>query len=145
MPSLSTSLSLSISIKNLLLVLVATSLLLLLPHKSIYPLKSEVLLFAEAKTFDSKNNSIQHSTNMSSTTSVSSAEKTKGIKTIYLIRHAESEENRRIGCFKSSVKRMGKFQLPKKQDIVASMELLNVSAQIDSNVSDIGLKQVSAF
>jgi broad specificity phosphatase PhoE len=64
------------------------------------------------------------------------------IKTIYLIRHAESEENRRIGSFKSSIKGLGSCRLPTKQDIMASMELLNVSAQLDSDVSPKGQQQI---
>lgn len=65
------------------------------------------------------------------------------IKTVYLIRHAESEENRRLGSLKTAFLGLGKFKLPAKKDVLASMELLNVSAQIDSDVSEIGQQQVS--
>ncbi len=65
------------------------------------------------------------------------------MKTIYLIRHAESEENRRLFSLKSSVKGLCKLKIPKKEDVLASMELLNVSAQIDSDVSPKGQEQVS--
>ena len=64
-------------------------------------------------------------------------------KTVYLIRHAESDENRRQACLKSSVKGLGKLKLPKREDVVASMELMNVGAQLDSCVSPRGQAQVS--
>lgn len=64
-------------------------------------------------------------------------------KTVYLIRHAESDENRRKECLKSSVQGLGKLKLPKKEDVVASMELMNLIAQLDSNVSPKGQAQVS--
>ena len=76
-------------------------------------------------------------------TEVTSDSKNKNIKTIYLIRHAESEENRRIGSLKSAFLGLGRFKLPSKEDVVASMELLNVSAQIDSDVSDVGEAQIN--
>jgi len=63
-------------------------------------------------------------------------------KTIYLIRHAESDENRRQECLKLSVKGLGKLQLPKREDLVASMELMNVGAQINSCVSPKGQAQI---
>ncbi|KAL3944401.1 MAG: hypothetical protein SGBAC_001525 [Bacillariaceae sp.] len=64
-------------------------------------------------------------------------------KTIYLIRHAESEENRRIGSLKNSLRTLGRFRLPSRADVKAIGELLNIPAQIDSNVSDIGKEQIS--
>lgn len=64
-------------------------------------------------------------------------------KTIYLIRHAESEENRRLACLTRGCKGLKKLQLPSKDDILGSLELLDVKAQIDSNVSDIGQNQIS--
>ncbi|CAJ1943098.1 unnamed protein product [Cylindrotheca closterium] len=64
-------------------------------------------------------------------------------KTIYLIRHAESEENRRIGSLKNSLRTLGRFRLPSLQDAKAVGELLNIPAQIDSIVSDIGKDQIS--
>ena len=84
---------------------------------------------------------------MSSTTNTNTNTKTTTTstttKTVYLIRHAESEENRRLGSLKTSVKGLGKFTLPKKEDVVASVQLLNVCAQLDSDVSPKGQKQVS--
>jgi hypothetical protein len=63
-------------------------------------------------------------------------------KTVYLIRHAESDENRRKACLKTSMQGLGKLKLPKKEDVVASMELMNVQAQLNSNVSPRGQEQV---
>jgi len=64
-------------------------------------------------------------------------------KTIYLIRHAESEENRRLACLTRGWKGLKKLQLPTRNDVSGSLELLDVKAQIDSNVSDIGRNQIS--
>ena len=64
-------------------------------------------------------------------------------KTVYLIRHAESEENRRIAAFSRSFQSLKKFTLPKSSDVLSSTELLNVPAQVDSNVSGIGANQIS--
>ena len=64
-------------------------------------------------------------------------------KTIYLIRHAESEENRRIAALSRTFQRLKKFSLPKTAELSTSTELLNVSAQVDSDVSEIGTKQIA--
>ena len=61
---------------------------------------------------------------------------------MYLIRHAESDENRRLASLGRCFKKLGKFSLPSSADLYASTELLNVPAQIDSNVSDIGKEQI---
>jgi hypothetical protein len=63
-------------------------------------------------------------------------------KRVYLIRHAESEENRRLASLTKSIKGLGSLKLPTKDDVMASMELLNVRAQLDSDVSEVGRKQV---
>lgn len=63
-------------------------------------------------------------------------------KTVYLIRHAESDENRRLACLSRSVKGLGSLKLPKKDDLYASMELVNLQAQIDSDVSPKGRTQI---
>jgi broad specificity phosphatase PhoE len=68
---------------------------------------------------------------------------TTGIKTVYLIRHAESEENRRIAALSRTFRTLGKFSFPKTSDLSASTELLNIPGQVDSNVSDIGAKQIA--
>lgn len=64
-------------------------------------------------------------------------------KRVYLIRHAESEENRRLASLTKSIKGLGSLKLPTKDDVMASMELLNVRAQLDSDVSQVGRKQIS--
>ncbi len=64
-------------------------------------------------------------------------------KTIYLIRHAESEENRRLSSLGRCFKNLGKFSLPSSADVYASTELLNVMAQVDSEVSPLGVKQIA--
>jgi hypothetical protein len=63
-------------------------------------------------------------------------------KTIFLVRHAESEENRRLGSLKSALKALTRFSLPKSTDIAAAMELIRVDQQIDSNVSTFGQQQI---
>lgn len=73
---------------------------------------------------------------------VMSTTQSSGAKTVYLIRHAESEENRRIGSLKTSLRDIGSFKLPSKKDVYAVGELLNVPAQIDSNVSEKGKDQI---
>jgi hypothetical protein len=64
-------------------------------------------------------------------------------KTIFLIRHAESEENRRLVCLSRSIKGLASFKLPTKSDMKSSVQLLNISAQIDSQVSYIGQQQIT--
>lgn len=80
-------------------------------------------------------------------TSIISAEMTgltsPTTKTVYLIRHAESEENRRIASLGRCFKQLGKFSLPSSSDIYASTQLLNVMAQVDSTVSMVGIKQIA--
>jgi broad specificity phosphatase PhoE len=66
-------------------------------------------------------------------------------KTVFLIRHAESDENRRLASLSKSVKGLGRFRIPKKEDVIASMELINVPAQIDSDVSPRGRAQINAL
>lgn len=64
-------------------------------------------------------------------------------KTVYLIRHAESDENRRLHSFGRILKGCSSLTPPNKSDVVASMELLNIQAQIDSDVSEIGRRQIN--
>jgi len=64
-------------------------------------------------------------------------------KKIYLIRHAESEENRRVAALSRTFQNLKRFSLPKASDLSTSTELLNISAQVDSNVSDIGASQIA--
>lgn len=64
-------------------------------------------------------------------------------KTVYLVRHAESNENRRLECLARSIQHLKKLAIPEKEDIVASVELLDVTAQLDSDVSDVGKRQIA--
>ena len=69
-------------------------------------------------------------------------------KTVYLIRHAESEENRRLGSLKLILMSMllpWKRPWPTYQDVTTSLEFLKFEDQVDSDVSPGGLKQVSLF
>lgn len=65
------------------------------------------------------------------------------MKTVYLIRHAESEENRRLGSLKKCFVDLGRFSFPSSKDIAASVALINIPAQVDSDVSDIGEAQIA--
>ena len=64
------------------------------------------------------------------------------LKTLYLIRHAESLENERIGCLQRSLSDVGRLSLPRMSDLRRSVELINVPAQVDSDVSSVGWDQV---
>ena len=63
-------------------------------------------------------------------------------KTIFLIRHAESEENRRMGSLKNVVSSLGRFSIPSSRDVSTSFGLLNIPAQVDSQVSEKGRNQI---
>lgn len=63
-------------------------------------------------------------------------------KTVYLIRHAESDENRRRDSLTRCFERLSTGVIPSSKDVNASFELLNVPAQLNSDVSDIGAKQI---
>jgi phosphohistidine phosphatase SixA len=66
-------------------------------------------------------------------------------KTVYLIRHAESEENRRVGSLKNMFRSVTAFSLPSSKDVGASLELLHVTGQVDSAVSSIGVRQITSM
>jgi broad specificity phosphatase PhoE len=68
-----------------------------------------------------------------------------GKKTVYLIRHAESEENRRLGSLKSVFSSLGRFSLPASKDVGASFELLRVTSQVDSDLSPVGKLQIQSM
>jgi broad specificity phosphatase PhoE len=70
---------------------------------------------------------------------------TKKKKTVYLIRHAESEENRRLGSLKNAFGSMRQWTLPAMSDLVATAELVNLPAQVDSDVSAIGQAQIQSM
>eukprot|EP00566_Odontella_aurita_P022095 CAMPEP_0113575566 /NCGR_PEP_ID=MMETSP0015_2-20120614/27771_1 /TAXON_ID=2838 /ORGANISM="Odontella" /LENGTH=236 /DNA_ID=CAMNT_0000478823 /DNA_START=94 /DNA_END=801 /DNA_ORIENTATION=+ /assembly_acc=CAM_ASM_000160 len=66
-------------------------------------------------------------------------------KTIYLIRHAESLENQRISCLKQTFRSIRRFNLPDGKDVRTGAQLLNVAAQVDSEVSERGIKQIKSM
>lgn len=63
-------------------------------------------------------------------------------KTVYLIRHAESEENRRVASLGTVLSTASRFRVPRSRDLWASLHLLNVPAQVDSPVSEAGRAQI---
>lgn len=63
-------------------------------------------------------------------------------KTVFLIRHAESAENQRMKCLSKSLHDLGSFSVPSREDVKSSLELFNVKAQIDSDVSELGNAQI---
>jgi broad specificity phosphatase PhoE len=67
----------------------------------------------------------------------------KRLKTVYLMRHAESEENRRIAALGCTFKSLSKLSIPKSSDVVASTELLRAQGRCDTNVSEIGARQIA--
>ena len=62
-------------------------------------------------------------------------------KTIFFIRHAESEENRRLGSLKSCLKDFRSFSLPKAEKVAHGMQWFNLESE-NSHVSDVGKKQI---
>jgi broad specificity phosphatase PhoE len=63
-------------------------------------------------------------------------------KTIYLIRHAQSEENRRLASMKQAVRDVSNLSLPNSSDVSAAMGWFNIPAQLDSAVSGLGQNQI---
>jgi len=74
--------------------------------------------------------------------SASAVDSPTSVKTVYLIRHAESEENRRIASLSRVTSSLGKFSLPSSKDIFSASGLMNVPAQVDSDVSEVGERQI---
>ena len=72
----------------------------------------------------------------------SSITKGRGVKTVYLIRHAESNENRRRNSLTRCFEQISTGEIPSSEDLNASFELLNVPAQLNSDVSEIGAQQI---
>jgi broad specificity phosphatase PhoE len=77
----------------------------------------------------------------SSGSSSSSSNPDGVVKTVFLIRHAESLENQRIASMFNCLGDLGRFSLPKKSDVGASFELFNISANADAPISALGLQQ----
>jgi broad specificity phosphatase PhoE len=64
-------------------------------------------------------------------------------KTIFLIRHAESEENRRLHALRDAATDLFYYwKMPRSADVTAASELVNVGAQVDSSVSEFGQAQI---
>ena len=68
-----------------------------------------------------------------------------GTKTIFLVRHAESDENRRLHSLKTAFKDLTRFALPKSKDIMVSCELIRIDQQMNSNVSQFGKQQIACM
>ncbi|CAB9509945.1 Pfam:PGAM [Seminavis robusta] len=66
----------------------------------------------------------------------------QGVKTVYFIRHAESDENRRRASLTKCFEQISTGAMPSTEDLNASFELLNVPAQVNSDVSQIGARQI---
>jgi len=88
--------------------------------------------------FQNDNSTISTSSNKSQERKVINQK----MKTIYLIRHAESNENRRQESLSRSLKRVANMKLPLRDDVAASVELLDVGGQLDSFVSKKGQQQI---
>jgi broad specificity phosphatase PhoE len=67
------------------------------------------------------------------------------IKTVYLIRHAESEENRKVASLKKVFGGLTRFSLPSSADVWTASQLINIPAQVDSSVSAIGVQQIASM
>jgi broad specificity phosphatase PhoE len=80
---------------------------------------------------------------MATTTTTTTTTSTATTKTIFLVRHAESDENRRLHSLKTAFKDLTRFALPKSKDVLASCELIRIDQQIDSNVSQFGKQQIA--
>ena len=64
------------------------------------------------------------------------------LKTIYFIRHAESQENRRLKSLKAAARDVARFAWPRSIDLQRATELCRISEQIDSPVSEFGQQQI---
>jgi broad specificity phosphatase PhoE len=64
-------------------------------------------------------------------------------KSLYLIRHAESEENRRLASLQNVVRCILGLSWPETSVVKAALELMDVSGQVDSPVSPRGKLQIS--
>jgi ethanolaminephosphotransferase len=69
----------------------------------------------------------------------------KPVKTVYLIRHAESQENARTAALIRILECLVRFQVPNLSDLQAAAELLNVPAQEDTAVSPKGKQQIATI
>lgn len=97
-------------------------------------------LFSFALSVDPMSEGTSHSAALCSTGTSSSS---NSVKTVYLIRHAESEENRRLSSMKTAVDDVARFSLPKASDVSAAMSWFYIPAQVDSAVSEKGKQQIA--
>ena len=72
------------------------------------------------------------------------ASQSKGkMKTLYLIRHAESEENVKFRSLDNVIAAFGAFSLPSWKDVVSSFEIVtDIATQVDPLLSETGMGQV---
>ncbi len=118
------------------------------PRSSPTPMDNSVSQTAETNSSEASTLPAQspstHTTSSTSTSPIVITERMVPVtKTIYLIRHAESDENRRLASLSRSLKGLVSLKIPAKDDLVASSELLHISAQIDSDVSPKGRAQIN--
>lgn len=92
-------------------------------------------LFSFALSVDQMNEGTSHS--------AASCSSGTSKKTVYLIRHAESEENRRLFSMKTAVNDVARFSMPKASDVSAAMSWFYIPAQVDSAVSEKGKQQIA--
>lgn len=88
------------------------------------------------------NNNEMGAPNQENRTANNGNSSSKGIKTVYLIRHAESHENRRRHSLTRCFEQISTGAIPSSEDLNASFELLNVPENLNSGVSTIGAKQI---
>jgi broad specificity phosphatase PhoE len=60
-----------------------------------------------------------------------------------MIRHAESEENRRLASLQTVWSDLTKLRLPNSSDVWSSLHLVRIFDQVDSHVSDFGKQQIA--
>jgi broad specificity phosphatase PhoE len=63
-------------------------------------------------------------------------------KTIFLIRHAESVENQRSQSLKTVFTSLMNFTLPSSKHVSESLQLFDITSQVDTNVSEVGEEQI---
>ena len=85
----------------------------------------------------------ESSSSSSSSSSSHDDVNSRQVKTVYLIRHAESEENRRISSLKQIGHSITRFSFPSRKDVASSVQLLNIPAQVNTPISKDGHSQVS--
>jgi hypothetical protein len=82
-------------------------------------------------------------TTTTTTTAITSTVTTLTTKTIFLVQHAELDENQRLHSLKTAFKDLMQFALLKSKDVLALCELIHIDQQIDSNVLQFGKQQIA--